>query len=246
MLNDPLLRLALGAGAGLLVGSFIGALTWRWPRGDSILHGRSRCDACGTTLGPLELVPVLGVLWQRGRCRHCGARISLRHTGIELAAALVAGLAPALVPGWMGVALAGFGLMLLTLAILDAEHFWLPDALTLPLLALGLALGPPPLAERLWGAGLGFLTLWLLALAYRALRGREGMGGGDPRLLAAIGAWTGWMALPFVLLGASLLGLLLAGLDRLRGRPVATDTALPLGTLMALAAWPVALMQFAS
>jgi leader peptidase (prepilin peptidase)/N-methyltransferase len=245
MLSDPLLRLALGATAGLLLGSFIGALTWRWPRDISIARGRSCCDSCGVPLSPLDLVPLLGRLLQQGRCRHCGARIPLRHTGIEIAAALVAGLALWLVPGLPGLALAAFGLLLLALAILDAEHFWLPDALTLPLLALGLAFGPPPLADRLWGAALGFASLWFIAQAYRRLRGREGMGGGDPRLLAAIGAWMGWMMLPFVLLAASLFGLAFAALDRLLGRPVAADTALPLGTLMALAAWPLALVQFA-
>ena len=242
----PAVLAVLGGVAGLVLGSFIGALTWRWPRGESVMRGRSRCDVCEVTLGWLELVPVLGFLWRRGRCGHCGAVIAWRHLGIELAGAGVGALALRLVPGGPGVALAGFGLMLLALAILDVEHFWLPDRLTLPLLAGGLVFGMPPLADRLWGTGAGFAGLWLLATAYRRLRGREGLGGGDPRLLAAIGAWLGWTALPFVLLGASLIGLLLAGLDRLRGREVAADTALPLGSLMALAAWPVALLQFGS
>ena len=219
----PAVLAALGGVAGLVLGSFIGALTWRWPRGESVMRGRSRCDVCGVTLGWLELVPVLGFLWRRGRCGHCGAVIAWRHLGIELAGAGVGALALGLVPGGPGVALAGFGLMLLALAILDVEHFWLPDRLTLPLLAGGLVFGLPPLADRLWGAGAGFAGLWLLA---------------------AIGAWLGWTALPFVLLGASLVGLLLVGLDRARGREVAADTALPLGSLMALVAWPVALLQF--
>ena len=118
-----------------------------------------------------------------------------------------------LVPGWLGLAGALFGWVLLTLALLDAGHFWLPDKLTLPLLLLGLAIvNEPPLLHRLIGAAAGYAVLALIALAYRAARGREGLGGGDPKLLAAIGAWLGWQALPFVLLAASLAGLAWAGI----------------------------------
>ena len=128
-------------------------------------------------------------------------------------------------------------------AALDLEHEWLPDRLTWPLLAAGLAAAwggfGPPLEGRLIGAAAGFATLFAIAFLYRALRGREGLGGGDPNLFAASGAWLGWTQLPFVLVGAGLLGLAALLFRRLRGRAVAATDRLPLGALMALAAWPI-------
>ena len=100
-----------------------------------------------------------------------------------------------------------------------------------------------PLEERLIGAAAGFLALALIAFAYRRLRGREGLGGGDPKLLAAIGAWLGWQQLPFVMLGAGLLGLAAVLLRAARGETIAATDRLPLGTLMALAAWPIWLIS---
>ncbi len=231
---------ALAALAGLFLGSFIAGFSWRWPRGEAFLIARSRCANCNAALSPPELVPVLSYLWLRGRCRHCAAPIPARHLAIELAAALLCALA-ALTATTPLAALAGalFGLLLLALLVLDAEHFWLPDALTAPLLVAGLLLGPAPLAERLWGAVLGFGGLALIGWGYQRLRGREGLGGGDPKLAAGLGAWLGWPLLPLLMVAASAIGLLLAGLDRARGRPVAADTRLPLGALMALAGWPL-------
>lgn len=228
--------------AGLIIGSFIAALTWRWPAGRSIAHGRSRCDHCDATLGPRDLVPVLSHVLLRGRCRHCGAAIAPRHLAIELAAGLVGALALALHPGPAGLAGAVFGWGLLALAILDVEHFWLPDRLTLPLLLTGLIAGvwlAPPLLDRAIGAGIGFAALAGIAAAYKARTGRDGLGGGDPRLFAGIGAWLGWAALPLVLLAAAALGLVLVGVDRLRGRPVTRHSRVAFGALLAVSAWPI-------
>ncbi len=224
---------------GLVFGSFIAALTQRWPAGRGIARGRSQCDHCGVVLAARDLVPVLSFLVLRGRCRRCGAAIAPRHLAIELAAGAIGAAALGLNPDAAGLAGAGFGWTLLALAILDAEHFWLPDALTLPLAAAGLALGPwlaPPLADRTIGAVAGFVSLAGIAAAYKAATGRDGMGGGDPKLLAAIGAWLGWAALPLVVLAAALLGLGLAIADRLRGRGVDRLTRVPLGALLAGAA----------
>ncbi|HEX8263303.1 MAG TPA: A24 family peptidase, partial [Allosphingosinicella sp.] len=136
-----------------------------------------------------------------------------------------------------------FGWWLFLLAALDVEQEWLPDRLTWPLLAAGLAAAwggfGPTLESRLIGAAAGFAGLFLIARLYRRLRGREGLGGGDPKLLAAIGAWLGWTQLPFVLVGAGLLGLAALLVRRLRGEAVAPTDRLPLGALMALAAWPI-------
>ena len=223
---------------GALIGSFIATLVLRWPQGRSVIAGRSHCDACGKILGPLELVPLLSFALSKGRCRSCGGRIDRHHFWVELAAAAIG--AVSLVPGWQGLAGALFGWVLLTLALLDVEHFWLPDRLTLPLLLVGLIIAnEPPLIHRLIGAAAGYAVLALIALTYRAARGREGLGGGDPKLLAAIGAWLGWQALPFVLLAASLTGLGWAGIAALRGRAMSGQDRLPLGTLMAVAAWPI-------
>lgn len=228
---------------GAIAGSFIATVLTRWPKGGNALSGRSRCDACAAPLGARDLVPILSFAAARGRCRRCGARIDSRHLALEIAAAMVGLVALAAHPLPLAFATALLGWWLLLIAALDLEHQWLPDPLTLPLLPLGLAaawagLGPP-LAERLAGAAIGWGALMLIAFAYRRLRGREGLGGGDPKLLGAIGAWIGAWHLPAILLGAGLVGLAAALAMRLRGEEVALDSRLPLGTLMALAAWPV-------
>ncbi|MFZ4689272.1 MAG: prepilin peptidase [Polymorphobacter sp.] len=233
----------LGGLAGAIAGSFIAALTLRWPQGRSIVAGRSQCDECEHVLGPLELVPLLSFAMLRGRCRHCGAAIAPRHLWVEIAGAGIG--AAALVQGLPGIGLVLFGWGLLALAILDVEHFWLPNLLALPLGLAGLACGlwlPPALLDRGIGAAVGFASLAGIAAGYKALTGRTGMGGGDPKLFAAIGAWVGWTVLPFVLLLAALLGLLLVASDRLQGRMVTGQTRIPLGALLAVAAFPAALL----
>jgi leader peptidase (prepilin peptidase)/N-methyltransferase len=232
-----------GALLGLIVGSFIATAAIRWPQGKSVTAGRSRCDGCDAALGSAELVPLLSWLIQRGRCRRCGARIDPSHVAIELAGAAL-GLAAALAhPLPLALASALLGWWLLLIAVIDLEHQWLPDRLTLPLIPLGFAAAwagfGPPLPERLAGAVIGWAALAAIAWLYRALRGREGMGGGDPKMLGAIGAWVGAWYLPVILLGAGLLGLAAALAMRLRGEEVSATSRLPLGTLMALAAWPL-------
>jgi leader peptidase (prepilin peptidase)/N-methyltransferase len=222
----------IGGGLGLLLGSFIALVTARWPRGETIL-GRSRCDQCGAKLGALELVPVLSHIILRGRCRHCGQAIAARHWQIELAAAVIGSGLLWRFPSPEGLLLALAGWWLLALLILDAEHQWLPDALTLPLIPFALLLPGLPLEQRLWGAGLGFAGLWLVGFGYRRLRGRDGLGGGDPKLLAGLGALLGGWNLPFLITGAAGLGLALAGWDHFRGRDVNATTRLPFGALLA-------------
>jgi len=246
LLASPGVRALAGAVLGLIIGSFLGALVMRWPEGKSVLRGRSCCDGCGATLRPHELVPVVSALASRLRCRRCGARIDPVHLVMEVGAALIGaaafafGVGPLAALGWCLL-----GWFLLALAVLDARHFWLPDALTLPLAFLGLTLGPyvtgALMLDRWIGAALGYGVLMAIALAYRALRGRDGLGFGDAKLLGAIGAWTGWQALPLVLLFASGGGLLWALVLALVGRDVGHKTRLPLGTFLCLAVLPALL-----
>lgn len=235
------------AGAGLLlgaiVGSFLAAVLIRWPQGQSALGGRSRCDACAAPLAARDLVPLLSYAANGGRCRKCAARIDPRHPGVELAGALIGAVAFVAHPLPLALATAMLGWWLLLVALLDLEHHWLPDRLTLPLIPFGLTLAwaglGPPLADRIAGAAIGFAALWLIAAGYRGLRGREGLGGGDPKLLGGIGAFVGALHLPFILVGAGGIGLVSALLMRWRGDAVTGATRLPLGTFLALAAWPV-------
>ena len=239
----PLMIVLAGAVLGAIVGSFVAALVMRWPRGESVVAGRSRCDACGETLRASELVPLLSYLAQRGRCRRCAARIDPKHPAVELAGALIGAVAVLAHPLPLALVTAGLGWWLLATAAIDAEEQWLPDALTLPLVPLGLLAAwagfGPPLLDRAVGAAAGGVGLALLAWLYRAVRGREGLGGGDPKLLAGIGAWLGVLQLPFVLLGAGLVGLAAALALAARGQKVGATTRLPLGALMAVAAWPL-------
>ena len=238
---DPAWWMLGGALLGLIAGSFIATPVIRWPR-DEGLGGRSKCDGCGRALGIRDLVPVLSFIAARGRCRTCGARIDPRHLAIELTAALIGAVALWIVPGWAGLAGALFGWQLIALAALDVEHFWLPNILTATLAATGLLaalLDPATLQDRVIGGAAGFTSLFLIAWAYKRVRGRDGLGAGDPKLLGAIGCWLGWQALPLVLVGASGIGLIAVVLMRLRGQAIAATTRMPLGALMAVAAFPL-------
>lgn len=242
--GDPGLavRFLIGAGLGAIIGSFLATIVSRWPRGASVVTGRSRCDGCDRALGLLDLVPLVGWLVARGKCRTCGARIDPVHPGIEAGAALIGGYCALAFPPLPALLFAVGGWLLLTLAVLDARHMWLPDALTLPLAALGLTLGdwilPAPFMDRVIGAAAGAGLLLLLALGYKRLRGREGLGLGDAKLLGAIGAWLGWQALPFVLLIASITALLWVLALRLRGQAIDAQMRVPLGTFLCLAVVP--------
>jgi leader peptidase (prepilin peptidase)/N-methyltransferase len=231
---------AFAALLGLIFGSFIATLVLRWPSGESVL-GRSRCDGCGRGLAPWDLVPLLSALAARGRCRACGARINPFHARVELAAGLIGGAALALMPGTGGWIWAMFGWLLLPLALLDARHFWLPDRLNLVLAAVGLLLAGPLMATSLldrWAAALaGGGALALIAWTYRRGRDADGMGGGDPKLVAAIGAWIGWQALPLMLLLASLTGLGWAVLTQRKGDPPLSMRRVPFGLFASTAAW---------
>ena len=238
-----------GAAAGACVGSFIAAVTLRWPRGQPFLTGRSCCDSCGRALAPAELIPLFSFAVLGGRCRTCRAPIGARQPAIEIAGAVAGGVALASAPLLPGLSLALFGWLLLTLAVLDCEHYWLPDALTLPLAALGIgdaALFGGDLAARLIGLAAGYIGLRAVAALYRLRTGRDGLGGGDPKLFAAIGAWLGWQALPWVLVAAAIGGLAwLAVTHRRTGTAITGQTRLAFGTLLAAAAWLVPALGFA-
>ena len=173
---------------------------------------RSRCPHCGHQIAWYENVPVLSYLFLRGRCAECKKPISLRYPLVELVcAALFAfclsrdGLTPT------GFAWCGFSAALLTLALIDWDTTFLPDSITLPLLWAGLIASAlqwtaVPLAQSLWGAVAGYMSLWLIFWAFKLATGKEGMGYGDFKLFAALGAWFGWQALVPIILMASVVG----------------------------------------
>lgn len=229
----------IGGLAGAILGSFLATLILRWPQGRSVMRGRSACDGCGRTLGARDLIPLFSAMMQRGRCRSCGAAIDPLHGRVEAGCAVIGALALGAMPNLGGIGWAVFGWLLLTLAVLDWRHFWLPDALTLPLAFLGFTIGlwatDVALVDRAIGAAAGYGALLAIALGYRAVRGRDGLGLGDAKLLGALGAWMGWQALPFILLIASATGLLVM---LVTGRAKAAGARVPLGTFLALATVP--------
>ncbi len=214
------------------------------------MDGRSSCDHCGHQLRAWELIPVVSFAIQAGKCRQCGSVIATDHMAIELAAALIGGLALFAAPDVGGLVGALFGWLLLTLAALDVKHHWLPDSLTAMLAVSGLVasllIDHPSLQDRMIGGFTGFVSLAVIAVIYKSIRKRDGLGGGDPKMLGAIGCWLGWQALPLVILGASAIGLLVVISWRMRGKNVDAGAMLPLGSLMAIAAFPLWLFQTAA
>lgn len=226
---------------GPAVGSFIGLLSLRLPADRPVVVSRSACAGCDRPLAVVDLVPILSFALLRARCRTCGAAIPWRYVLLETACLAVGVWAAWAIGGPQSFIGALLGWWLLLLAVIDAEHFWLPDRLTLPLAAFGLAaayaVDASTWLDHLIGAAAGFLFCVLLAEAYRRLRGREGLGGGDARLLAAAGAWVGWAGLPSVLLWASLSGLAAVAGARLFGRRIAADDQVPFGVFLAIGIW---------
>ena len=178
----------------------------------SLSKPRSRCPYCGHQISWYENIPVISYLFLRGRCAECKKPISLRYPLVEIVcAALFAfclgkyGLTPT------GFAWCGFSAALLCLALIDWDTTFLPDSITLPLLWGGLIASAlqwtsVPLPQSLWGAVAGYLSLWLIYWAFKLATGKEGMGYGDFKLFAALGAWFGWQALIPIILMASVVG----------------------------------------
>lgn len=235
--------------AAPFAGSFLGVVIRRLPRGSLLVPARSCCEACGAAIALRDMVPLLGFMALRGRCRACGTRIAPQHWHVEAAAILVpASVLLARVDPAALWPLCGLGWTLLALGWIDWDWMLLPDALTLPLVLAGLGttwwLDPGMATDHAAAAALGYAALQALALGYRRLRGRDGIGAGDAKLLAAIGAWVGLTFLPWVVMGAAIMGLALAGAMALRGRAVTAGTALPFGPSLAFAGWIAALVSF--
>lgn len=225
------------------IGSFLSVVVIRLVRGKSVVFGSSACDACGHTLGLFEILPLASYAALLGKCRHCGATIHPVHPAMEIGALAVAVWAVLTMGGWIIAATCVYGWMLLTLAAIDFRDGLLPDVLTFPLLAIGLgvsyAIDPGLLRDHAIGAVAGFVVFALLAFLYRRLRGREGMGLGDAKLLAAEGAWVGWIGLPTIILFAAVIGLVGALVLARRKEGLAATDRLPFGPALAFAGWLV-------
>ena len=185
-------------------------------------------------------MPIFSYLLLKGRCADCGQSINPLHVRMEFASAVIAGCAFAFTPLPEALIWSLLGWQLLLIAVLDHRHFWLPDILILILGISGLALArllpqTPELTSRLIGAVAGYGALKAVALTYKLWRKHDGLGAGDPKLLSAIGCWTGWQALPMLVLIAASLGLITAIYLKLAGKNIGASQKLPLGTFLALA-----------
>lgn len=224
---------------GLAMGSAVTALAWRLPRGRSWVRGRSECPGCGHTLTARDLVPVLSWALSRGRCRHCGVRVSWRYPLTELACGAWALLLLRRVGlGWDYPFLALWGFLLVALVWTDLEFQLLPDALTFPGTVLGLAAAlqwPDGARHALFGVVLGSGLLFALGWIWLRFRGVEGMGYGDVKLAAMFGVVLGWQQTLLTLFLAALAGSAWGGILMARGRAHGR-TELPFGTLLAPAA----------
>lgn len=250
---------------GLIIGSFLNVVIYRLPlimqqqwqqqckellnqtapptKHLSLCFPRSHCPQCKTPVHWIDNIPLLSFLLRLGKCRHCSHKISWRYPIVELASALAA-VYSVIHFGIDEQAIAAivFSWMLIVLIFVDLEHQLLFDELTLGLLWLGLiastlGLFAPPI-DAILGAVSGYVSLWVIGWVYKKIRKREGLGFGDYKLLAAIGAWVGWQMLPFVILIASGLGVIVGSTLLLR-KKMKFHTPMPFGSYLAIAAWIV-------
>ena len=263
LLAPPPVFVSLCALLGLVVGSFLNVVIHRlpkilerqWQRECAELRGEapaeaprynllvppSACPACSHRIRALENVPVLSYLALRGRCSACGQRIALRYPAVEALSAVLAGYVGwHFGPSWSAAAALLFVWAMLALAFIDLDTFFLPDNITLPLVWAGLlahllqVFPGTALAEAVVGAVAGYLVLWSVFWLFKLATGKEGMGYGDFKLLAAIGAWLGWKALPLVVLLSSLVGAIV-GIGLIVLRRQGRDVPIPFGPYLVVA-----------
>ena len=244
---------------GLCIGSFLNVVIHRlpkmmeqdWQREAAELRGEpvpemeaitlskpaSRCPHCGTPIAAWQNVPLLSYAILGGRCGHCKAPISLRYPIVELAGGVLAGFAAFhFGPNWTAIAAMVFCWATLALACIDLDTQLLPDSITLPLLWLGLLLNLGThfveLPASVVGAAAGYLSLWSVYWIFKLATGKEGMGHGDFKLLAAIGAWLGWKLLPWVILASSAIGAIV-GIGLMVFARHGRNTPIPFGPYLA-------------
>lgn len=225
---------------GALVGSFLNVCIHRIPSGESIAFPASHCPRCQEPIKPYDNVPIVSYLLLRGRCRHCAAPIAARYPLVEMLGGIAA-VGALYGFGATAEALLIFAFLaaLIVITFIDLDHQIIPDAISIPGIFVGFAaallFGRPTWLSSLAGIALGGGILWIVAASYEWLTGREGMGGGDIKLLAMIGAFLGWRAIPVTVLLASLLGSVIGlSLMAVRGRD--TRMAIPFGPFLAAAA----------
>jgi leader peptidase (prepilin peptidase) / N-methyltransferase len=224
---------------GLCLGSFLNVVIHRLPLGLSLVRPRSRCPKCGNAIAPYDNIPLLSYVLLRGRCRRCRVPIPIRYPAVEAAGALCLIVAALVSTGPAGAGVRGaFLLALLAITWIDLDHRIIPNEISIPGIAAGLLLSPligVPRLEGVIGAVIGAGALLGVALAYRAIRGIEGMGGGDVKLAAMLGAFLGWKGILLTIIMGSLFGSA-AGIALILAKRGSGKTALPFGTFLAPAA----------
>lgn len=225
---------------GATVGSFLNVCIHRLPARESVVFPASHCPTCKRPIRPFDNIPLLSYVVLRGRCRHCAAPISLRYPFVEMLTGATAvasldafGLSPPFLVYFAFLA------ALIVITFIDLDHQIIPDAISLPGIGVGffssLIVGEPGWQSSLAGILLGGGVLWAVAEGYYRLTGREGMGGGDVKLLAMIGAFLGWRAVPVTLLLASLTGTVV-GLALMAFSDRTSRTPIPFGPFLAAGA----------
>jgi leader peptidase (prepilin peptidase)/N-methyltransferase len=261
----PALVYGLVVIVGVLVGSFLNVVIYRLPimmerdwksecaeyfpeanlkreQGTfNLVVPRSRCPECNHLIGASENIPVLSWLLQKGRCKHCSCKISKRYPSIELLTGLLSFAVAYTVPfGWPLLFALLFTWTLISLTFIDFDTMLLPDQLTLPLLWLGLLINIngtfAGLTDAVLGAAFGYLVLWSIYWVFKLLTGKEGMGYGDFKLLAALGAWFGWQALPLIILISSFAGAII-GIAVILSSKDKKSRPMPFGPYLAIAGW---------
>ncbi len=229
---------------GVAVGSFLNVCIHRLPLRESLAFPASHCPTCRAPVKPYDNIPVISYLMLRGRCRACGAPISLQYPIIELTTGAVFLAAFLLFESPVLYQRLLFACAMIVLFVIDLEHRILPDVITLPGIALGMLLSffmPPGWRDSLIGLIAGGGSLWLMGEAYFRIRGEEGMGFGDVKMLAMIGAFLGWQLMLLTLVLGSFLGSVI-GLGLIASKRGDMKYALPFGTFLAVGALVASVM----
>ena len=202
----------------------------------------SHCPACMSKIKPWQNIPVVSFLMLKGRCANCNISISYRYPCVELLTAIISGIVAWYFMPSIALVLAAliFSWCLIALTGIDYDTYLLPDSITLPLIWLGLMVnyfgGFTTLESALWGAVFGYLSLWSVFWLFKLVTGKDGMGFGDFKLLAAIGAWLGWQLLPLIILLSSLVGAVI-GISLIIFKRQDKNKPIPFGPYLATAAW---------